>query len=381
MLIRRWFYGVIIHTLPRHDTQPYQLLELIALSGDFPADLLSRLPGGSTYKESVVKALKKEGLIRTFYRDHLRTYRLTARSKARLIAEQPRRFSFYLEGNSDTNLLKGEITRRLRLYQLAVVHVNMKLAGVQIFRDIKPEVFSPTGSPVSYVGEPAFYSSREVKDMGLEATKIRGSRMAGVLLAPSGVFPVYNNGSSMARWENRSELRVKALLQMELCQRRLHFQYQMNDVKAVLFGDSMELAYEVLVSGKEKKQNYFIFDGNYEHFYYLTNDYYGEVLLRLLCNPSMTAELDRVLGQGLGERIPNWHIENDAMDQNGEPVLYGYFFDLPRIARFNAALGLQGKSGTLVCFDFQCDVLRRYCNPAVRFQTIDFTKFNRRFFP
>lgn len=381
MLIRRWFYGVIIHTLPRHDTQPYQLLELIALSGDFPADLLSRLPGGSTYKESVVKALKKEGLIRTFYRDHLRTYRLTARSKARLIAEQPRRFSFYLEGNSDTNLLKGEITRRLRLYQLAVVHVNMKLAGVQIFRDIKPEVFSPTGSPVSYVGEPAFYSSREVKDMGLEATKIRGSRMAGVLLAPSGVFPVYNNGSSMARWENRSELRVKALLQMELCQRRLHFQYQMNDVKAVLFGDSMELAYEVLVSGKEKKQHYFIFDGNYEHFYYLTNDYYGEVLLRLLCNPSMTAELDRVLGQGLGERIPNWHIENDAMDQNGEPVLYGYFFDLPRIARFNAALGLQGKSGTLVCFDFQCDVLRRYCDPAVRFQTIDFTKFNRRFFP
>lgn len=381
MLIRRWFYGVIIHTLPRHDTQPYQLLELIALSGDFPADLLSRLPGGSTYKESVVKALKKEGLIRTFYRDHLRTYRLTARSKAQLIAEQPRRFSFYLEGNSDTNLLKGEITRRLRLYQLAVVHVNMKLAGVQIFRDIKPEVFSPTGSPVSYVGEPAFYSSREVKDIGLEATKIRGSRMAGVLLAPSGVFPVYNNGSSMARWENRSELRVKALLQMELCQRRLHFQYQMNDVKAVLFGDSMELAYEVFVSGKEKKQNYFIFDGNYEHFYYLTNDYYGEVLLRLLCNPSMTAELDRVLGQGLGERIPNWHIENDAMDQNGEPVLYGYFFDLPRIARFNAALGLQGKSGTLVCFDFQCDVLRRYCNLAVRFQTIDFTKFNRRFFP
>ena len=66
---------------------------------------------------------------------------------------------------------------------------------------------------------------------------------------------------------------------------------------------------------------------------------------------------------------------------NGEPVLFGYFFDLPRIARFNAALGLQEKGGTLVCFDFQCDVLRRYCNPAVRFQTIDFTKFNRRFFP
>ncbi len=108
---------MIIHTLPRRDTQRYQLLELIALSGDFPAELLSRLPGGSTYKESVVKSLKREGLIRTFYRDHLRTYRLTAKAKAQLMAEQPDRFAFYLEGNSDTNLLKGEITRRLRLYQ------------------------------------------------------------------------------------------------------------------------------------------------------------------------------------------------------------------------------------------------------------------------
>ena len=205
--------------------------------------------------------------------------------------------------------------------------------------------------------------------------------MAGVLLAPSGIFPVYNRGSSLTRWENRSELRVKALLQMELCQRRLHRQYQMDDVRALLFGDSMELAYELLVGGREKKQNYFILDGNYEHFYYLTNNQHGETLLRLLCNPSMTAELNRILAQGFREQIPDWHIENDAIDRNGEPVLFGYFFDLPRIARFNAALGLQDKGGTLVCFDFQYDVLHRYCTPSICFQTIDFTKFNRRFFP
>ncbi|MBS5071595.1 MAG: hypothetical protein KH010_04800 [Hungatella hathewayi] len=311
----------------------------------------------------------------------MRTYRLTAKAKAQLMAEQPDRFAFYLEGNSDTNLLKGEITRRLRLYQIAAVYVNMKLADIRIFRDLKPEVFSPSGSPVCHIEEPAFYSSREVKDLGMEAAKIRGSRMAGVLLAPSGIFPVYNSGSSLTRWENRSELRVKALLQMELCQRRLHRQYQMDDVRALLFGDSMELAYELLVGGREKKQNYFILDGNYEHFYYLTNNQHGETLLRLLCNPSMTAELNRILAQGFREQIPDWHIENDAIDRNGEPVLFGYFFDLPRIARFNAALGLQDKGGTLVCFDFQYDVLHRYCTPSICFQTIDFTKFNRRFFP
>ncbi len=168
---------------------------------------------------------------------------------------------------------------------------------------------------------------------------------------------------------------------MELCQRRLHCQYQMNDVKALLFGDSMELAYQILTNGKEKKQNYFILDGNYEHFYYLTNNHCGEVLLRLLCNPSMTAELNRILAQGLGGPKSNWHIENDAIDRTGNRFCSAIFFDLPGLHGLTRRWVCRKKGGTLVCFDFQCDVLRRYCNPTVRFQTIDFTKFNRRFFP
>jgi hypothetical protein len=54
---------------------------------------------------------------------------------------------------------------------------------------------------------------------------------------------------------------------------------------------------------------------------------------------------------------------------------------MPRIARFSAALQLRGRRGTLICFDFQADALRRYCCDNVRLQTIDFTKFERRFFP
>ena len=164
--------------------------------------------------------------------------------------------------------------------------------------------------------------------------------MAGVLLAPSGIFPVYNNGGALAKWENRSELRVKALIQMELCQRRLHCQYQMNDVKALLFGDSMELAYQILTNGKEKKQNYFILDGNYEHFYYLTNNHCGGGAFKASRNPSMTAELNRILAQGLGGPKSNWHIENDAIDRTGNRFCSAIFFDLP---------GLHGLTRRWVC--------------------------------
>ena len=73
-------------------------------------------------------------------------------------------------------------------------------------------------------------------------------------------------------------------------------------------------------------------------------------------------------------------LENDAFDEAGDPVLLGYTLDLPRIKRFNTALNLQGRSGTLICFDYQKEILQRYCCSKVRFQTIDFPKWERSFF-
>lgn len=74
------------------------------------------------------------------------------------------------------------------------------------------------------------------------------------------------------------------------------------------------------------------------------------------------------------------NLECDAADRNGEPVLLSFFCDLPRIKRFDTALQLQNKYGTLICFDFQREALERYCSNRVKFQTIDFEKWERSFF-
>ena len=92
-------------------------------------------------------------------------------------------------------------------------------------------------------------------------------------------------------------------------------------------------------------------------------------------------ELHRILSLDLTERRANWRIENDAIDKNGDPVLFAYSCDMPRIARYNTALELQGRNGMLICFDYQRSVLERYCGSRIRFQTIGFDKFERRFFP
>ena len=57
-----------------------------------------------------------------------------------------------------------------------------------------------------------------------------------------------------------------------------------------------------------------------------------------------------------------------------DPVLFGYTCDMPRIRRFDTALELHEKVGTLFCFDFQEDAIRWVCGQRVNIQGLDFEK-------
>lgn len=367
-------------SLPNNQTIGYMLLELIAVSGELPADQLKRLYGGDSYKLNVVKTLKAQKLLRTYYRDGLRGYRLTAKAKKKLVLDNPKRFAFALTGTVETNRIKSEITRRLRLHRIAETTVTMMNAGVRIYRDEKPDIFSPQWeeSVRLSVCEPSFYNSREIKEIGTIFVKIYGARSVGILLTDKDIFVTYNLGNMLMKWEYKSEMRMKALMKTVLCRERLPHQYPPNAVKGLIFGNSMDLAYDIL-SGKKSKQ-YFILDGNYEDFYYITNNSKGEKLLRLLCDKELTKRLNEILLTDLYESDSGFTLENDAFDKNGNPVLFGYFCNLPRIQRFDTALRLQNKSGTLICFDFQQEALARYCSKQITFQTIDFQKWERSFF-
>ncbi len=366
---------------PRKDTQAYRLLELVAVCGEFPAELIYRLTGSKSYKETVTWLLKKEKLLRLYYRDKLRGYRLGKRAKAVLLSDNPERFAFYLTGNVDTNLPKSEFTRRIRLHRIAEVYVAMQNAGVAVFRDEKTHVFAPDASYAGGLERTAFYSSREVKELGIEAVKIKGSRMAGVLLAPDNAFLTYNSGPYMAKWDYRAEQRARALMQIVLCGGRAGLGYAPDRICGLLFGNGMEPFYQIISSADSSARCFFLLDGNYEHFYYLTNDHKGEVMLKLLCDTDRRGELDRILSQGFHAGEPYGIIENDAVDKNGAPVLFGYLTDIPRIHRFCNALQIQERQGTLICFDFQREVLERCYGSLVAFETISFEKFERRFYP
>ena len=79
---------------PGRNTLGYRLLELAAVCGEVPAGLVCRIPGSGSYRETVLCSLRKGGLLRTYYQDRLRGYRLGRKAKECLLADCPGRFAF-----------------------------------------------------------------------------------------------------------------------------------------------------------------------------------------------------------------------------------------------------------------------------------------------
>lgn len=174
----------------------YKLLELTAISGELPANQLSRLSGGDSYKAAVITALKQKKLLTTYYRDSLRGYRLTGCAKLLLCERNPERFSFYLTGAVDTNHVRSEITRRLRLHRIAETTITMMNAGVSVFRDEHPAVFAPICDESIHIRSPSFSIPVKLRSWERFSPKSEAPGSVGVLLTENDIFAVLQFGEA-----------------------------------------------------------------------------------------------------------------------------------------------------------------------------------------
>ena len=351
-------------TLPSHNSLNYELLSLTAICGEVPCACSSHLTASESYRKKVVTSLTHDKLLRIFSRQHLRGYRLGVRGKRLLLQQEPARFEFYLSGCSDTNAIKSEVSRRIRLHRIAQTYVTMLNAGALIYRDEKPPIFSPSARGPFCIEQPCFYDSREMKEAELETLKIRGSRMAGTLFTSSRVFAVYNSMEFLPVFEPQVEQRAKAMLE-QIYRKKVSFNPK---TSGLLLSDSVDTLRTLLERSQTHKRDHFLLHDGYEHFYFLTNDFYGETLLRLLCRPEIIRQTDAALLQEFQPPLPNSRLECDAVDDSGSPVLFCYLPDIPRLYRFVSALNLLNSTGILVCFDFQADALRPLCGDNIELQ-------------
>ena len=361
-------------------SQSDQILELIAVAGEFPTAALRRLPIKESYRYKLMADLKEKKLIRLYTRDGLRGYRITAKARDSLMTFRPERFEFFLTGNAETNKRLTDYKRRLRLHHTAEVAVTLSNIGIAFYPDEKPTLFSETLQAASKPSEVAFYFSREMKNIGLEHLKIRSSRAAGVLLAENEMLLTYNSGNNLMRWEYQTEIRCKALLSARFCKDVATSIYSDADVNGLMLGTGMDMALPLLTSTGGYRRQYFRLDGTFERFYFAPNTPEGESQIRILCSDSVKSALNNLLLSDLVPKEPGLRVDHDALSNDGIPILFAFEFDMERLRRFHDSLELFGETGMVYCFDFQKPVLEKYLGTLAGIQTIDLEKVERRFF-
>ena len=225
-------------------TQGQLLLEMIAISGEYPAENIHRLIPATSYAKKVVSALSSNNLIKTVYSGGLRGYRLTIKGKRKLAAENHARYDGLWEGNAETNRKRAGHTRRLRVHSVAQVYTLMHNANVHIFQDTKPMIFTPLQMPFSQtdnvITSPCFYSSREQKGDDDQSNAIKGSRATGALVTPAHLYAVYNTGNTHIGWWEKLEQRYKVAIQSTILRTIGFSQHNNNSVCGIMIGEGLE---------------------------------------------------------------------------------------------------------------------------------------------
>lgn len=260
-------------TLPSHNSLNYELLSLTAICGEVPCAGSSRLTASESYRKKVVTSLTHDKLLRIFSSHHLRGYRLGVLHKTAVIAARGLSALHSTYPDAATRMPSSRKFRAcIRLHRIAQTYVTMLNAGTMIYRDEKPPIFSPAASGPFHIEQPYFYDSREMKEAELEMLKIRGSRMAGALFTSNRVFAVYNSMEFLPVFEPQVEMRSKVMLE-QVCRTKISFNLK---ASGLLLSDNMDILHTLLARSRTRSLDHFLLNDGYEHFYFLTNNSYGE---------------------------------------------------------------------------------------------------------
>ena len=99
-----------------------------------------------------------------------------------------------------------------------------------------------------------------------------------------------------------------------------------------------------------------------------------------MCDGAKIKALHDLLSTNLLPQNHTYHIEHDALKKDGTPVLFCCLLNMPKLHRFKTGIAFHKSPGTVIAFDFQQEMLRRYFGDGVEYVSLSFEKFKARFF-
>jgi len=373
----------------------YQLLQLLAIAGEFPASSLHLLGSERSVKDLVhrlesaqdIRFPPDESVLRTKmftvsgYRE-MRTVRLSKGALPLLEGLYPEASDYYMRMTHNHNF-SGGVHHVGRNHRVGEAIAMAMMAGLEFQPYMLPKLQSGTIARKAFP-KPSFYIARDIKGSEFDdMDKTMFTRVVGAMFYPGGCYAVYNTRNAVMKWSGTGEFKAKHFLSgLNRCNN------SSNDVEsALLLGNDPAVALQTILESDKTKnlRKSSRFDKTYRcvHFVPLNSD--GIQLLKLLTLPDWN---ERVLDALFERECRSWNqgfMEYDAV-VNGVYVFSHLDSDLARLIRFREGLrfeekGLPWRTETerqfeVVCYPWQAEFLKVYLGgiPRLRFRAIPMEK-------
>ena len=349
----------------KFDRKNEEILGLILLSIDYPCRLMNRFEcsGRSAYR--AIEKMIDDGYIKRYRKDGICSLRIMKKGQSILLDNNPDRYERAIEVKRYS---RSDLVKRLRLHRVASTYATMKNSEVKIYMDEKPDLFSHDEKETITLTDTVFYSALEIKELGLECTKIKFSRSVGIVLCKDEKgFIVYNTDNSLMKWSGKAEQRLYGVLTGILLNKGI----QVNDFAGLMLGNDMNTALLQLNSKGGVKNSFFKLDNTYNEFYYVPSNKDGDFQLKLLVDTEKKGKIRESVMQSFRLTDSLFPFAADGVDTEDRVTLLAYEFDMEKIRKFKSGLEMFEKTGIVICFDFQRKVLEEYFGNLARIVTLN----------
>ena len=338
------------------------LLRLIAISGELPAGLVGEIVESESYAAALITRLKKENYISVRNAGGYKGYVLRGKGKRYLLERYEDDLSFFLSGSAQTNHVKSEPEKRLRLYRMSEVWVFLWKMGIEIFQSQKPDLgngFEKSGKKAVY------YGSLEYKE---SAEAIKGSRACGVLLTGDTAYVVYNTMAKRMKWAQKMEMAMRTWTE-----RMLLIGGGLRQADSLILGNTMDFLLELLNSDGGVRKNLYQVDDVYEHYYYIPRTDNAKVQMELLLTSWKREKIKNLLATLVKYPRRKQYVLSEGFDKDMQLIYFCHELDMRHLCRIKQEIGWKQK-GTIICLDYQANVLRAYFGEGVRVRELNTDK-------
>jgi len=354
----------------------HQLLQLLAVAGEFPASSLHLLGSERVIKILIHKLeqmqdvrFSAEGqvyhtkVLQASGQRKMRTIRLFGGALPLLDELHTRAQSYYLNAFHQHKFSGGfyHIERNHRVGEAIAMAM---MAELEFRPYILPQLQNRVKNPIPF-SKSSFYIARDFKENSYdEMDKTTFTRIIGVIFYPGGCHAVYNTRNAMMKWSGAGEFKVAALL-ADLVRRNAGL---CEVDSALLFGNDPAVALQTVLESDRNRTSSTGIHSIYRrvHFVPLSTD--GIKLLQILTLPNWHERMLDAFFEP--EQRPKGFssFEYDARI-NGVYVFSHLDADLARLIRFREGLHLEAETKNqfeVLCYTWQREFLKSYLGDRVK---------------